>query len=155
MALPPVPGAFAVSTLGDADPEEGVLEGGAGGGEVDIIGLGGTFEGPFRFAPGFLGALEIDLARHVGRFRHDHDPIGPDLEEAADDRERLDLSALADAQFADAQHRDERRVVRQHAELALDSRELDRIDRIGIRQSLRRHDLQEEWHQILPASRCV
>src|SRR4249920_414618 len=97
--LTPVPGPLAVSPLGDADPEEGGLERGPGSGQVDRVGLRGALDGAFGIAPGFLGALEVDLAGHVGRLGHHDDAIRANLEEAAGDRERLLLPTLADAQL--------------------------------------------------------
>ena len=93
-------------------------------------------------AAGLLGLLEVDLAGHVGRLGHDHDLVGPDLEEPADDGERLLRATLADAQLADAERRDERRVVGQDAELALRPGQLDRVDRVRVGQPLGRDDLE-------------
>ena len=121
-AVTSVPRTLAVSPLGDADPEEGLLERGARRGQVDRIGLDGPLERTLGLAPGLLRPLEVDLARQVGRLGHHHDPVRSHLEEAADDRERLLRPALADAQLPDAEHRHERRVVRQHPELTLDPR---------------------------------
>ena len=89
-------------------------------------------------------------AGHVGRLGHHHDLVRPDLEEAADDRERLLRAALADAQLADAEHRHERRVVRQHPELALDARQDDRVDRVRVGEPLRRDDLEQACGMLSP-----
>ena len=62
------------------------------------------------------------------------------------------LAALADAQLADAERRDERRVMRQHAELALRPGQDDRVDRVRVGQPLRRDDLELDGHGAQPAS---
>ena len=49
----------------------------------------------------------------------------------------------ADAQLAETQRRQQRRVVRQDAQLALDARADHRIDLIAVRQSLGRDDLEQ------------
>ena len=79
-------------------------------------------ERPLGLASRLLRLLEVDLAGQVRRLGHDDDLVGPDLEEPADDRERLLGAALADPQLADAEHRHQRRMVRQDAELALGAR---------------------------------
>ena len=132
--------ALAVPPLGDPDAQQRLLELGARGGQVGAFAVA-RLEGPLGLAPRLLGLLEVDLARQVGRLGHDHDLVGPDLEEPADDRERLLGAALADAQLADAEHRHQRRVVRQDAELALDARDVDRIDLVLVDEALGRHDL--------------
>ena len=48
-----------------------------------------ALERPFRLAASLLRLLEVDLARHVRRLGHHDDPVRPDLQEAADDGERL------------------------------------------------------------------
>src|SRR5689334_8478335 len=116
-SLPAVAGAFAMAPLRDADAQQRLLERGTRRREVGALVIAGL-ERPFRLAPRFLGLLEVDLARHVGRLGHHDDPVRADLQEAADDRERLLAATLADPQLADAEHRHERRVMRQHAELA-------------------------------------
>src|SRR5262249_1180378 len=136
---------FAMTTFGDADAQQRLLELGARAGQVDGVGAG-SLERPFRLAPRLLRPLEVDLARHVGRLGHHDDAVGPDLEEPADDRERLLAAALADAQLPDAEHRDERRMVRQHPELALRAGQLDRIDRVRVGQAFRRDDLEHQRH---------
>src|SRR6476659_727784 len=141
-----VPRPFAVSALRDADPEECLLELGSGGGQVDGVRRRGSLESAFRLAAGFLGHLEVDLACQVRGLGHHDDAVRPDLEEPAGDRERLLRAALPDPQLPDAEHRDEGRVMRQDPELAFDAGELDRIDRVRIRQALRGHDLEQERH---------
>src|SRR4051794_40664634 len=103
-------------------------------------------EGAFRFATCLLRLLEIDLGRHVGGLRHHDDLVRPDLHEAADDGERFLLALAADAQLADAEGRQERRVVRQHPELAVAAGQHDGVDGLAVREPLRRDDLEEEWH---------
>ena len=115
--------------------------------EVDGIGRAGRLERPFRLASGFLRLLEVDVAREVGRLRHHHDPIRPDLQEPAHDRERLLRPALPDPKLADPEHRNQRGMVGQHPKLALTPRQLHRIDSVRISQPLRRDDLKQEWHR--------
>ncbi len=108
------------------------------------------FERPFRLAAGFLRLLEIDLAGHVGGLGHHDDLVRADLDEAAHDRERLLRPTLANAKFAHAERRHKRGVVRKDAHLALGPRQDHGIDLVGIRQTLRRHDLQQDGHQQAP-----
>ena len=112
---------LAVPPFGDADPERGLLEWRAGGARSAPSWIAGL-ERALGLTSGLLGLLEVDLAGHVGCLGHDDDPVGPDLEEPADDRERLLDAALAEPQLADAERRYQRRMVRQDAELALASR---------------------------------
>ena len=56
-------------------------------------------------------------------------------------------AARADAQLADAQRGQQRRVVRQDAQLALDARADDRIDIALVGESLGRDDLEVEGHR--------
>ena len=95
---------------------------------------------------GLLGGLEVDLRRQVGGLGHDHDLVGPDLEEAAGDGEGLLLAALADAQLAHAERRQQRGMVRQDAELALDARADDGSPRRPRRRAARRDDLEMQRH---------
>src|SRR4029079_7716543 len=73
----------------------------------------------------------------------------------ADDRERLLLAALPDQQLADPEDRDERRVVRQGAELALDAGQLDAVDLVAVGQALGRDDLELERHQLASLTRSA
>src|SRR5262245_27303616 len=116
---------FPVTPLRDTDAQQCLLERGASRGQVGALVIPGL-ERALRLATRLLGLLEIDLAGHVGGLRHHDDAIRADLQEAADDRERLLAAALADAQLPDAEHRHERSVVRQHPELALGAWQLDR-----------------------------
>ena len=65
-----------------------MLERGAGRGEVGALDVA-ALERLLGLAARLLRLLEVDLGRHVGRLGHHDDLVGPDLEEAADDRERL------------------------------------------------------------------
>ena len=130
-----MPRALPVATLGDPDPQERVLQRGPGSGQIHGIWAGRALERPLGLAPGFLRLLEIDLAGHVGGLGHHHDLVRPDLQEPADDRERLLGPALADAQLADPEHRHERRMVRQHPQLALDPGQVDGIHGVRIRRA--------------------
>ena len=87
---------LAVAPLGDTDPEQRRLELRPGGRQVGALDVA-ALERLLGLAARLLGLLEVDLGRHVGRLGHHDDLVRPDLEEAADDRERLLLAALADA----------------------------------------------------------
>ena len=89
-----------------------------------------------RLAAGLLGLLEVDLRRHVGRLGHHHDLVRPNLEEAAGDGEELLLAAAPDAQLADAERRQQRRVVGQDAQLALDPGTDDGVDLLPRRPAV-------------------
>ena len=144
-----MPRALAVATLRKPLPEERLLEGGAGHRQVGTLVVTGL-ERLLSLAACLLGLLEIDLGGHVRRLGEDDHLRRQDLEEAADDRERLLGAALADPQLANTERRDERGVVRQDAELALDPRQLHGVDLVRVGEALRRHDLQLEWHEISP-----
>ena len=122
-----MPWAFTMASLSNPDPEEGMLELSAGGGQVDRVGRG-TLERPFRLAPRLLGPLEVDLTGHVGRLGHDHDLVRPNLQEAAGDGEELFLATTPNAQLPEPERRQQRRMVRQHPELPLNTRTHNRIN---------------------------
>src|SRR5204863_179773 len=82
----------------------------------------------------FLGSVEVDVRSEVGSLGHDHDTVGSNLEEPAEDREMLLRAALADRQLTGTQRRDQRSVVGQDAELSLAAGQRDGVDRVAVRQ---------------------
>src|SRR5258706_2644033 len=148
ISLPVPTRTLAMPALGDADPEEGRLERGPGSGEVGGLDEAGL-DGLLGLAPGLLGLLEVDLGGHVRGLGHDDDPVRPYLEEPADDRERLLLPALPVAELAGPEGGQERRVVGQHAELALASGQDHRVDLVRVGEAFGRDDLQQHRHQTV------
>src|SRR6185295_15277458 len=144
--LPPPATSLVLPALRHADAQQGLLQRRARDGEVRALLVAGL-ERLLGLAPGLLGLLEIDLGRHVRGLGHHHDLVRPDLHEAADDGERFLVAAAADAQLADAQRRQERRVVGQHAQLAVRAGQHDRstvslnASRSGVTISSRRGTL--------------
>src|SRR6266404_5662798 len=111
-----MPRTLPVATLRNPFAEERRLESSPGCGQVGALVVAG-FERLLGLATRLLGLLEIDLRGHVGGLGQHDDLRRQDLEEAADDRERLLCAALADPQLANTESRDERGVVGQDAEL--------------------------------------
>ena len=62
-------------------------------------------------APRLLGRFEVDLGGHVRGLGHHHHLVGAHLHEPAGDGEVLLLPTLADLQLAEAERRDQWRVV--------------------------------------------
>ena len=109
-----------MAAFGDADVQQGRCS--AARAAARSAGSWKPARAPLGLATRLLGLLEVDLGGQVGRLGHHHDLVGPDLEEAAGDGERFLVAALADAQLAHAQRGQQRRVVGQDAQLALDAR---------------------------------
>ena len=75
-----------MTSLGDADAQEGRLQGGPGGRQVGGLVEPG-FQCSLRFATGLLGLLQVDLASQIGGLRHHHDLVRSDLDEPTRDGE--------------------------------------------------------------------
>src|SRR6185369_5808995 len=97
--LAPSAGPLAMAPLGNSNADQGRLEGGARGGEVGALDVA-RLEDLLGLLPRFLGSLQMDLGRHVGRLGHHDDLVRQDLEEAADDREVLVLAAFPQPKLA-------------------------------------------------------
>ena len=134
-------GALAVTTFCDPDAKERLLEGGPGSRQVDTL-VVARFERSLGLASCLLCLLEVDLAGHVGRLGQDDDLVRSDLQEPADDGERLLDTILAEPQLPDTERRDERRMMRQDAELSLGAGHLDRVDGVRVDAPLGGDDLE-------------
>ena len=141
------PGRPARATLGQPDPDQGALQGGPGAGKVRRL-YETTFEDVLGLASGSFSPLEVDLGAEVRRLGQDHDPIGADLDEAAENGDFLLLAAGLDTQHALAEQRDQRRMMRQDAHLALAPGHDDLVDVAGEGSPFRSHDLEVEWHWL-------
>ena len=141
------PRPFAVSTLRDPDPQQGLLEMRPSRRQVDGIRRSSPLERPLRLTPSFLRLLEIDVAGQVGRLGHHHDPIRPNLQEPAHDRERLLLPHPSGSATPRPRASKRGGMVRQDPQLPLDTRKVHGIHRVRIRETFRRHDLKQQRHQ--------
>jgi hypothetical protein len=102
-------------------------------------------------ARGVRAAL-VDLVRALGRIRQDGHLAGLHFHEAAADREVLLAPDALDAQFARRQRGEQRRVVRQDAQLALRARRGDHVHVFGEDQALLRDDFTtDRTHHYLSA----
>ena len=86
-----------------------------------------------RPADGRLRAVHVDLLGALGDLREDGHPVGQHLGEAERDREIELLGPLPVPQQPDLQHRQQRRVARQHAEIALDPGDQDLVHLVSGR----------------------
>ncbi len=75
-----------MSPLRDADPQQGLLEGGPGGGQVGALVIA-ALERALRLTTSLAGPLQVDLRGEVGGLGHDDDLVRADLDEAAEHRE--------------------------------------------------------------------
>ncbi len=89
-----------------------------------------------------LGALDVDVLRALADVREDRDTIRQDLHEPERDREVMLLLALPEPQLAHLQHRQQRRVARQHAEVAFAPRDDDLVDLLPEKRAIRCDDLE-------------
>src|SRR3989442_9024647 len=80
------PRTLPMATLRDPDPEQGLLEGGPGDGQVGAL-VVAALERPLRLPPGLAGRLQADFRGEVGGLGHDDDLVRPNLDEAAEDGE--------------------------------------------------------------------
>src|SRR5262249_1202882 len=109
-----------------------------------------------------LGARDVDVAGALGDLREDRDAIRLDLREPEGNREVVFLLALPVPQLPDVQRRQQRRVSRQDAEVALGAGDLYFVPGLVDGRPLRGHDLElqvrRERHRPLPvpyaAFRC-
>src|SRR5581483_12157289 len=111
--------ARAAADFSDAQPDEGALQRGLRGRQV-FPGLA-PLEREARPLARPLGTLDVDLLGVLGGIGEDHDVVVEDLEEAAGDGERDLLGAALEDQLAGRERRHERRMTREHGELALDA----------------------------------
>ncbi len=79
---------------------------------------GSLIDARTRTRTGFLGAGFVDLINVLGRVSEDHDTVPAHFNEAAGDDQRSLGASKPVAQFARLEHRQQRSVVRQDAELA-------------------------------------
>ena len=86
-----------MTALGHPDPEESLLQGAPGGGQVGRL-VEPSRDRSLGVAASFLSLLEVDLGGHV-RNSCQLPLCQPHLEKAADDGEGLLAAGLADAQF--------------------------------------------------------
>lgn len=134
-----------MTALGDADAQQRPLESRPGTSEVGRL-LEALGECPFGLASSLLGLLDIDLGCHIRCFSHHDDLVRPNLEKTAGDREELLLAAPTNAQLPDSQSSQERRMVRQDAQLPLDPRTNDRVNFFTEDLAFRGDDLQKKRH---------
>ena len=96
-----------------------------------------------RFLAASARAMSISSGRSASS-RQNRDAIGQHFGKAERNRHVVLLAALAVPQLADLQHRQHRRMARQHAEVAVGRRNLDLVDRIGHDRPIGRHDLEPQ-----------
>ena len=106
----------------------------------------GDFFGQARFSPlaGFLGPGFVNVFganRHVGKNRH---AIAGHLHEAVANSEEDRVRPLLCDDFARAQLRHQRHVLRQDAHLAFDAGQRDHVNVVGVNFCLRRDNFQFE-----------
>jgi hypothetical protein len=140
---------FAMTPFGNLDSNERALERCPGAGEIDFLSEF-ALEHLLGFASSTLGSFQIDLSAQVGSFSKNYDAIGTDLQEAAEDGEFLLCRTLLEPQDALSQQRNQRRVVRQNAQLPLRARHYHLIHVPLERLLLRSNDLQVKGHLFHP-----
>ena len=145
LILSAVSRALTMAAFRDPDPQQSLLELRPGARKVSrLVGCG--IERPLRLAPRCLRLFQVDLGRQIRCLGHHNHLVRPDLEEAADDRERLLPAALLDPELTDTQGGDQWRMVRQDAQLAFHTGNDDHIHIVLVREPLRRDDLEMERH---------
>ena len=107
-----------------------------------------------RFLAASARATSISSAL-LGDLRQDRDAIGLHFGEPERDRQVVLLRALAVPQLAGAEQRQQRRVARQDAEVAVGARDLDLVDRLVDERPVGRDDLQlqmlgRQRHGLMP-----
>jgi hypothetical protein len=115
------------TSLRHSDAHQGPLQRGAGGGHVGRL-HEPALEDTLGFAPRPLGPLQVYLGGHVGGLSKNYDPVRPNLQESAEDREDLFGAASLKPQYALAEQRDQGSVVGQDPHLALTPGHDDLID---------------------------
>ena len=108
-------------------------------------------ERTFSAAAGFFGARLVDLFGALGGVGQDRHAVITHLQEAAGDRHVDLLTALDDAHDAGLDHREQRRVLWQHCQLALSAGRHDFLDAfLGEDFSLGGDDVDAKWHVLPP-----
>jgi hypothetical protein len=141
----------ACAKLGEADADERSLKGRPR--EREIGRLHETaFDDVLGLAASPLRPFQVDFRGHIGHLGQDHDAVRPNLEEAAEDGERLFLPAALDAKHALAEGRDKRGMVREDAKLAFAARDDDLVHVAFEGSFLRRDDFEMQRHYFIPRS---
>ncbi|HEY5488515.1 MAG TPA: hypothetical protein VIK00_01645, partial [Candidatus Limnocylindrales bacterium] len=132
--------------LGDPDPKQRLLQRRSCTSHVGRL-LEALRQRALRLPSCFHGQLEIDLGSDVSRLGHDHDLVRTNLQESSGDGEVFLLAMAPDAQLTDSQRGQQRRVVRQDAQLAFDAGAYNRVDLVGKELPFWSHYLEKEGHQ--------
>jgi hypothetical protein len=153
------PGRFMLAASGAArsalchtNADQRPLESGSGACQIGRLNET-TLENSLGLSAGSLRPLQIDFRSHVRGLSQDHDTVRADLDETTEDGEFLFLARPLHAKYALTEERDERRVVRQYAHLALAAGHDDLVDVTFKRAPFRSNDLQMEGHLSNPSLR--
>lgn len=129
--------------LGDVQAVERAVERDlrAGGVDLRLAALRKALTGALRSLP---GPLNVDSGGSFGGIRHDDDLAVAQMQNAAADGEVLPAVAVADAHVAGSQLRDQWRVVRQHAEVPIDTGRDETVGITLVGDAVMSHDLNVE-----------